>query len=63
MAEIHNLKELNELGRKLKCDDSIYFTTQDKVIKYKVISSYLSLHKWEKGLPNGCVFRYLNITK
>ena len=28
MAKIHNLKELNELGRNLRHDDRIYFTTK-----------------------------------
>ncbi len=59
MAVIHNLKELNELGRDLKILDSIYFTNRDEVIKYKVMGKYLSLPKWEKGLPNGYIFQCL----
>ncbi len=47
MAEIHNLKELNELGRELEINDYIYFTTKKEVIEYKVykcISTGVFLH-------------------
>ncbi len=38
MAEIHNLKELNKLGRDLRLGDGVCFTTRDKVIKYEIVS-------------------------
>jgi len=37
MIEIHNLKELNKLGKNLKYNDHIYFEIYNKIIKYKVI--------------------------
>ena len=42
MAKIHNLKELNKLGRELKNDDYVYFITNNKEMRYSIGSNYLS---------------------
>lgn len=65
MAEIHNLKELNALGKDLRDDDSIYFTTPENEFKYKVYSSCLFI---VADLPNtillnDVIFKDLNLNK
>ncbi len=63
MAIIYNLKELNGLGRDLKEWDWIYFTTKDKVIKYKVIghmSGGCFLNYYD-NYNNAIIFNYLDL--
>ena len=57
MAEIHNLKELNELGRDLKHGDYIHFPTKDKVIKYRIMKRYL----YTIYNINSYIFNYLGL--
>ncbi len=60
MAEIHNLKELNELGRDLRLDDRIYFTTKNIIIKYTLYYNHLFVANY-LNLENDFIFDYLNL--
>ncbi len=62
MAEIHNLKELNKLGRNLKYEDCIYFTTKDDIIKYKVFHCHLYVST-PTTLWNNFIFEYLGLNE
>lgn len=57
MTEIHNLKELNELGRDLKILDQIYFTTKYTIIKYYITKQFLACDKHSGDY----IFNYLNL--
>ena len=60
MAEIHNLKELNELGGGLQFGDKIYFVVENNKIEYDVWGKYLCNHR-DNDNNNAIVFDCLNL--
>ena len=58
--EIHNLKELNSLGRELEYGDHIYFTTNEGELKYVVSNTFLNCYSCT-GKFNNEIFDRLNL--
>lgn len=58
--EIHNLKELNALGRDLKIDDEIYFTTKNKTFRYQIWDCHV-INK--NDTDNNAIFKYLRLDR
>jgi len=60
MAEIHNLKDLNELGRDLKCQDIICFDIEGgDSFRYVVHIHYLNND--DGSQDNSVIFNYLTL--
>ena len=56
---IHNLKELNKLGRDLEYEDRIYFSTKEEIIKYRVRPCHLECIQYNYN--NNKIFKILGM--
>jgi len=59
MAEIHNLKELNELGRDLKLDDNIHFKAENIKLTYTISETFVGI--FQANRYNSTIFKYLGL--
>ncbi len=59
MAVIHNLKELNELGRDLDYHDYIHFITPYKEYRYSIHKDYLKILDLEYSYA--IIFKYIGL--